>query len=69
VSGVATCPAPGELAEARDYPRGPLSLEDRLNEVLTAVRTEGGADCPVCQSPMTAAGTGACCDGCGATLS
>jgi hypothetical protein len=69
VSAVATRPAPVELLERPEHPRGPATLEERLELVLAAVQRDGAAQCPVCASEMTPSGTGAGCGGCGATLS
>jgi hypothetical protein len=68
VSAVATRPAPAELLEPPEGPRGPETLEDHLELVLSDVRREGSAECPVCASEMESAGSGASCGDCGATL-
>jgi hypothetical protein len=52
---------------------GRVTLEERLNAVLHAVRTSGSAECPLCHARMTPtpAGTtpaGAECTGCGSHL-
>jgi hypothetical protein len=69
VSAVATRPAPAELLEPPERPRPPATLEERLELVLSAVREDGSAECPVCGSPMGLSGSAAGCDGCGSTLS
>ena len=56
---------------------GRVTLEERLNSVLHAVRTNGSTECPVCHARMTrthdggeCGGCGECsgCDGCGSRL-
>ena len=48
---------------------GRVTLEERLNSVLQAVRTNGSAECPICHARMTRARDGAECGGCGSRLS
>jgi tRNA(Ile2) C34 agmatinyltransferase TiaS len=45
-----------------------LTLEERLESALRAVRAHGQAECPVCRSAMRADGAAARCSGCGSTL-
>jgi hypothetical protein len=50
---------------------GRVTLEERLNSVLHAVRTNGSAECPVCHARMTRARVGGGageCGGCGSSL-
>jgi hypothetical protein len=64
---------PGALFEADTAPPGGrLTLEERLNAVLHAARTNGSAECPVCHARMTSTRAGAAsaaCGGCGTRLS
>ena len=66
---------PGSLfddaAHARPEPAfgGRPTLEDRLDGVLHATRTNGSTECPVCDARMTSTRAGAECGGCGARLS
>jgi hypothetical protein len=69
VTAVATRPAPVELEPRPERPRGPLTLEERLELVLAGVRRDGAAQCPVCAAQMTSSAAGASCGGCGASLS
>ena len=48
---------------------GRLTLEERLDAVLHETRTNGSAECPVCDARMTSTRAGAECGGCGARLS
>jgi hypothetical protein len=60
--------AGGEGAAARRR----VTLEERLNAVLHGVRTNGSAECPVCDARMTPAregAAGAACASCGSRLS
>jgi hypothetical protein len=50
-------------------PDGGVTLEERLNLVLDAARTNGSAECPVCHARMTAAHEAAECADCGSRLS
>ncbi len=54
---------------AQPAPDGGVTLEACLNLVLDAARTNGGAECPVCHSRMTAAQEAAECADCGSRLS
>jgi tRNA(Ile2) C34 agmatinyltransferase TiaS len=49
-------------------PDGGVTLEERLNLVLDAVRASGSAECPVCHARMMAAGEAAECGDCGSRL-
>jgi hypothetical protein len=44
------------------------TLEELLEGRWRAARTDGEADCPVCEAPMRLEGEQARCDGCGTTL-
>jgi hypothetical protein len=46
-----------------------MTLEQRLDSVLSAVQSGAAADCPVCHGPMIAAGSAAECRDCGSELS
>jgi hypothetical protein len=46
-----------------------MTLEQRLDSVLTAAQAGVPADCPVCAGPMVAAGSAAECGSCGSRLS
>jgi uncharacterized paraquat-inducible protein A len=50
-----------------------MTLEDRLNSVLQAARTNGSAECPVCHACMASTRAGAraeaVCGACGSRLS
>jgi hypothetical protein len=51
---------------------GRVTLEERLNSVLHAARTNGSSECPVCHARMTpapGAEPAAECGGCGSRLS
>ena len=52
---------------------GRVTLEERLNSVLHAVRTNGSAECPICHARMTPApardAAAAECANCGTRLS
>lgn len=48
---------------------GGVTLEERLNLVLDAVRANASAECPVCHGRMTAAQEAAECADCGSRLS
>ena len=54
---------------ARPAPDGGVTLEERLNLVLDAVRANASAECPVCHGRMTAAQEAAECADCGSRLS
>ena len=65
---------PGALFEAGSAALGGrVTLEERLNAVLHAARTNGSAECPVCHARMTSSRAGArasaACGGCGTRLS
>jgi len=49
-------------------PDGGVTLEERLNLVLDAVRANGCAECPVCHARITAAPEAAQCADCGSRL-
>ena len=55
--------------DAQLAPDGGVTLEERLNLVLNAVRANGCAECPVCHARMTAAQEAAECADCGSRLS
>jgi hypothetical protein len=65
--------ADGPAATAGRLSGGRVTLEERLNSVLHAVRTNGSAECPVCHARMTPTSLGAVpdgaeCGGCGSEL-
>ena len=68
----------GRATVAEPLGGGRVTLEERLNSVLHALRTNGSTGCPVCNARMTPSPTltsaggapnGAGCDGCGSRLS
>jgi hypothetical protein len=48
---------------------GRVTLEERLDAVLHAARTNGSAECPLCHARMTPTAADAACDSCGSHLS
>ena len=48
---------------------GRVTLEERLNSVLHAARTNGSGECPLCHARMTPTPAAAECTGCGSRLS
>jgi tRNA(Ile2) C34 agmatinyltransferase TiaS len=64
----------GPAAAAGRVSGGRVTLEERLNAALHAVRTNGSTDCPVCRARMTPSGAGGAadgaeCGGCGSRVS
>jgi tRNA(Ile2) C34 agmatinyltransferase TiaS len=59
----------GRAAGAACRGGGRLTLEERLDRVLEAVRAGEPADCPVCRAHMREDGEGAGCASCGSRLS
>lgn len=66
----------GALATAPAYERGvgrahgrPITLEERLDSVLTDLAAETPSTCPVCAGLMAPTGHGARCTDCGSELS
>jgi hypothetical protein len=59
-----------ELARHRESRSGGsgLTLEQLLDDVWEGLHADGAAECPVCDSRMTAAPGGGTCGGCGSTL-
>ena len=47
---------------------GRMTLEERLNSILHAARTNGSGECPLCHARVTATPNGAACGGCGSQL-
>jgi ribosomal protein L37AE/L43A len=74
VTGALLESPPSLFAEERRRGAGPaggrgLTLEERLESALRAVRADGRAECPVCHATMRAEAGAARCSGCGSTLS
>jgi hypothetical protein len=49
---------PAAIAE-RSVPGGRVTLEERLDAILRAVRTNGSSECPLCHAQMAPAPGGA----------
>ena len=64
--GEASRPRPAGGHRPSGGPR--ITLEERLDAVLHAARTEGRAECPVCHATMRHERGAAHCSGCGAAL-